>query len=334
MLRELDALHESGYRGHVDFVDDNLIGNKKAVRAFLPHLLAWQEAHDFPFELSTEASMNLADDTDLLDLMRQCGFFAVFVGIESPDPDTLVATKKKQNTRRDLTESVQRIYDAGMYVTAGFILGFDSEQHSVGPPMADFIEDATIPVSMVGLLYALPNTQLTRRLEREGRLYEGHDIQTADRQGDQCRHGLNYDTIRPRREILVDYLHVLTRIYDPAAYCARVERLIGKLKNLPDMRPFRSGDMRARNGGGLEIVNRIVSRYPEWRELMWSTFMRCYRANPRAARQTASLLALYLHLGPFAQEIIAETKRQIASLDAGTFVTPPRVRLPEQALSA
>ena len=124
MLAELDALYALGYRGHVDFVDDNLIGNKKAVRAFLPHLKAWQEAHDFPFEFSTEASINIADDHELLALMRDCGFFAIFVGIESPDPDTLVAMKKKQNTRRSLTDSVQKIYDAGMFVTAGFILGF------------------------------------------------------------------------------------------------------------------------------------------------------------------------------------------------------------------
>ena len=127
MLAELDALYELGYRGHVDFVDDNLIGNKKAVRAFLPHLKAWQQAHDFPFEFSTEASINIADDEALLELMRNCGFFAIFVGIESPDPKTLVAMQKKQNTRRNLVDSVQRIYGAGMMVTAGFILGFDSE---------------------------------------------------------------------------------------------------------------------------------------------------------------------------------------------------------------
>jgi radical SAM superfamily enzyme YgiQ (UPF0313 family) len=328
MLAELDHLYADGYRGHVDFVDDNLIGNKKAVRAFLPHLLAWQQAHDFPFEFSTEASMNLADDEDLLDLMRQCGFFAVFVGIESPDEETLVATKKKQNTRRSLTESVQRIYDAGMYITAGFILGFDSETKSVGKPMADFIEDAAIPVSMVGLLYALPNTQLTRRLTAEGRLYQGHEVQGHD-EGDHCRRGLNYETLRPRRDVLTDYRQVLERIYDPVAYCARVERLIGRLGNLPESRPFQPGDMRSRNSG-LETLNRIVGRFPELRDLMWSTFMRCYRANPRAARQTVTLLALYLHLGPFARFIVGETDKQIAEIDAGTFVTPARVREAER----
>ena len=112
--------------------------------------------------------------------------------------------KKKQNTRRSLTDSVQKIYDAGMFVTAGFILGFDSETGSVARPMADYIEEAAIPVAMVGLLYALPNTQLTRRLIGENRLYEGYDFH-PEGTGDQCSCGLNYVTARPRREILDDY---------------------------------------------------------------------------------------------------------------------------------
>ena len=132
MLAELDALYRLGYRGHVDFVDDNLIGNKKAVKAFLPELAAWLEAHDYPFEFSTEASLNLADDADFLVLMKRANFFGVFVGIESPDTETLVAMRKKQNTRRSIAESIHRIYAAGLFVTAGFIVGFDSETGSVG----------------------------------------------------------------------------------------------------------------------------------------------------------------------------------------------------------
>ena len=319
MLAELDALYALGFRGHVDFVDDNLIGNKKAVRAFLPHLKAWQEAHDFAFEFSTEASINIADDHELLALMRDCGFFAIFVGIESPDPDTLVAMKKKQNTRRSLTESVQKIYDAGMLVTAGFILGFDSETETVARPMADFIEDAAIPVAMVGLLYALPNTQLTRRLVSEHRLYEGHDFH-PENTGDQCRRGLNYETARPRREILDDYRQVLTRIYDPVAYCARVERLIGRLTWT---REPRWSDPRRRKE--IETVHRVVNRFPEWRDLLWDTYTRCYQINPHAIRQTVTLLALFLHLGAYARQIVAELEESIAEIDSGQFIPPPLV---------
>ena len=323
MLAELDALYALGYRGHVDFVDDNLIGNKKAVRAFLPHLKAWQEAHDFPFEFSTEASINIADDTELLALMRACGFFTLFVGIESPDPDTLVAMQKKQNTRRSLTDSVQRIYNAGMMVTAGFILGFDSETRSVADPMADFIEDASIPVAMVGLLSALPNTQMTRRLISEQRLHDGHDFHPAGR-GDQCTQGLNFETVRARRDILEDYCRVLRRIYEPAAFCARVERLIARLKwTGKSQQEYAADDFRRRHG--IETVRRIVSHYPEWRDVLWTTFMRCYQTNPTAVRQTVSLLALYLHLGPYARHAIAATEKAIADIDRGAYRRPARI---------
>jgi len=323
MLAELDALYALGYRGHVDFVDDNLIGNKKAVRAFLPHLKAWQEAHDFPFEFSTEASINIADDTELLASMRACGFFTLFVGIESPDPDTLVAMQKKQNTRRSLTDSVQRIYNAGMMVTAGFILGFDSETRSVADPMADFIEDASIPVAMVGLLSALPNTQMTRRLISEQRLHDGHDFHPAGR-GDQCTQGLNFETVRARRDILEDYCRVLRRIYEPAAFCARVERLIARLKwTGKSQQEYAADDFRRRHG--IETVRRIVSHYPEWRDVLWTTFMRCYQTNPTAVRQTVSLLALYLHLGPYARHAIAATEKAIADIDRGAYRRPARI---------
>jgi radical SAM superfamily enzyme YgiQ (UPF0313 family) len=323
ILSELDALYALGYRGHVDFVDDNLIGNKKAVRAFLPHLQAWQEAHGFPFEFSTEASINIADDKELLELMRACGFFTLFVGIESPDPGTLVAMRKKQNTRRSLTDSIERIYNTGMMVTAGFILGFDSETRSVADPMADFIEDATIPVAMVGLLSALPNTQMTRRLISEHRLHDGHDYHPTGR-GDQCMQGLNFETVRARRDILEDYCQVLRRIYEPAAFCARVERLIARLKwNGKPQQEYAADDFRRRHG--IETVRRIVSHYPEWRDLLWTTFMRCYQANPTTVRQTVSLLALYLHLGPYARQAIAATERAIADIEHGAYRLPARI---------
>jgi radical SAM superfamily enzyme YgiQ (UPF0313 family) len=193
ILAELETLYALGYRGHVDFVDDNLIGNKKTLKQFLPELKNWQEARNYPFEFSTEASVNLADDDSLLQMMRAANFFGVFVGIESPDPETLVAMKKKQNTRRDLVASIHKIYAAGMFVTAGFILGFDSEKASVSDAVVEFIEDSAVPMCMVGLLYALPNTQLTRRLAKEGRLHLGHDVAAATG-GDQCTTGLNFDT--------------------------------------------------------------------------------------------------------------------------------------------
>jgi radical SAM superfamily enzyme YgiQ (UPF0313 family) len=311
MLAELEALYQLGYRGHVDFVDDNLIGNKKALKTFLPELAAWLKAHDYPFEFSTEASINLADDDQLLDLMRQANFFTVFVGIESPDPKTLVHTRKKQNTRRDLAGSVHKIYRAGMFVTAGFIVGFDTEEVSMAEAMADFIEDAAIPVSMVGLLYALPNTQLTRRLEAAGRLHPDYGVATPET-GDQCIATMNFDPLRPLREILLDYRRVLERVYDPLAFAGRLDRLAGMLDRAGRPENFPGSDKRQVSLG---MVHEIVSRLPEARQPFWDTFVKCSQSNPAALRYIVMLMAFYLHLGPFAREVIAVIDARLVELD-------------------
>lgn len=317
MLAELEELYRLGYRGHVDFVDDNLIGNKKAVRTFIRELKSWLEQHDYPFEFTTEASLNLADDADFLQAMSEANFVGVFVGIESPEPDTLVAMRKKQNTRRSLVESIHKIYAAGMFVTAGFIVGFDSEKGSISDGMIQLIEDAAIPVCMVGLLYALPNTQLTRRLEREGRLHPTPDSYQAG-SADQCTHGLNFDTMRPRQEILFDYKRVLEKVYDPAAFAGRVERLVNLLDNSRRTRRTAAIDSRQRYDAS-EILSRIITRLPEPREIFWPTFSKCVSRNPQSARWLVALIALYLHLGPFSQYVIGKIDEQIEELSAGNL---------------
>jgi radical SAM superfamily enzyme YgiQ (UPF0313 family) len=320
ILVELETLYALGYRGHVDFVDDNLIGNKRALKLFLPELKIWQEARDYPFEFSTEASVNLADDDILLQMMRAANFFGVFIGIESPDPETLVAMKKKQNTRRDLVASVHKIYAAGMFVTAGFILGFDSEKGSVSDAVVEFIEDSAIPMCMVGLLYALPNTQLTRRLANEGRLHQGHDV-AATTGGDQCTTGLNFDTLRPLRDVLEDYKRVLERIYEPNAYAGRLERLALLLDRSNSRRDLPEGDVRGRINV-LELMHRVVTTLPETREPFWRAFAACARDNVSAVRIIVAFMVLYLHLGPFSRLVIAAIDRRIRALDG----QPPPIK--------
>ena len=151
IFAELQALYDRGYRGHVDFVDDNFIGNRKHVRPMMPKLKQWLQQHDYPFEFTTEASINIADDDDMLQAMKDANFFGIFVGIESPDPETLIQMRKKQNTKRNIAESIHKIYSYGMFVTAGFILGFDTEKVSIAHSMTEFIEDTSVPVCMVGL---------------------------------------------------------------------------------------------------------------------------------------------------------------------------------------
>ena len=230
--------------------------------------------------------------------MREANFFAVFVGIESPDPKTLVHTKKKQNTRRSLAESVHKIYRAGMFVTAGFIVGFDSEEVSVADAMADFIEESAIPVCMVGLLYALPNTQLTRRLALAGRLHPAHDVATPET-GDQCTATTNFDTLRPLSEVLLDYRRILERVYDPAAFAGQLERLSDMLDRSGRANVEHAADKRYKLGS-IEMVRAIVNHLPEAREVFWRTFVKCQKSNPAAVRFIMTLMAFYLHLGPYA----------------------------------
>ena len=318
MLAELDELYRLGYRGHVDFVDDNLIGNKKAVRTFMPELQAWLERNDYPFEFTTEASLNLADDDAFLKAMSDANFVGVFIGIESPDSDTLVAMKKKQNTRRSLVESIKKIYAAGIFVTGGFIVGFDSEKGSIADGMIELIEDAAIPVCMVGLLYALPNTQLTRRLEKEGRLHPTPDSYLPGT-ADQCTQGLNFDTMRSRQEILLDYKRILEKVYDPQAFAGRLERLTSLLNNSNRKRQTRAND--SRHGfSGSDMVHRIISNLPEPREIFWPAFKRCVSSNPQSARWIVALTALYLHLGPFSRYVIGLIEQKIDDPEAGNFV--------------
>ncbi len=321
MLAELDELYRLGYRGLVDFVDDNLIGNKKAVKAFLPDLAQWLEARDYPFEFTTEASLNLADDHELLMLLNRANFVGVFVGIESPDAATLIAMRKKQNTRRNIAQSIHRIYAAGLFVHAGFIIGFDSETESVADAMVELIEEAAIPVCMVGLLYALPNTQLTRRLEKAGRLHphlRREDVMSAD----QCTMGLNFGTLRPRQEVLGDYARVLQLIYDPAAFAGRLQRLAKMLDNCRRKRRTRAQDSRG-DSGNIEMLHRIISNLPEPRELFGRTLAQCVASNRDSTRRILLLMALYQDVGPFSRDVIARIEGMIAAIEP--VVIEPRV---------
>src|SRR5580700_61498 len=320
MLGELEALYQLGYRGHVDFVDDNLIGNKKAIKAFLPHLIRWLEEHDYPFEFSTEASLNLADDTELIDMLKKANFFVIFMGIESPDTDTLIAMRKKQNTRRSIPDSVHKIYRAGIFVTAGFIVGFDSEKGAIAEPMIELIEDCAIPMSAVGLLWALPNTQLSRRLAREGRLQV--DAEFLPKGGnDQIASGLNFETKRPRLEVLRDLRRVLATVYTPEAYCGRIDRLVSLLDCSDRRREMPKGDIRAKIGT-VNVVQEILRRMPEHRDRFWRTFTNCLNSNPGAMRAVVTLMGFYLHIGPYTRYAVAQLDKQIEALEQGTFVAP------------
>lgn len=214
MLAELDVLKESGWRGTVFIVDDNFIGNKKNVKLMLPHLAQWQERNERPFTFITEASVNLADDEKLLDLMRRAGFNRAFLGIETPVEASLIEAQKGQNTRHDLLESVKKIQSYGIEVMAGFIVGFDNDPEDIFERMTHFIRESAIPLAMVGLLTALPNTQLWRRLSGEGRLL-------GESGGNNTHSDLNFIPRMDSTILVEGYKSILRSIYDTREYYDR-----------------------------------------------------------------------------------------------------------------
>ena len=219
---ELDQLHRLGWRGSVFMVDDNFIGNKKSVKALLPRLVRWMADHKYPFTLYTEASLNLAEDEDLLAMMREARFTRVFLGIETPVEESLKETTKFQNLRKDLLESVRLIQAYGMEVMAGFIVGFDNDPPDVFDRQIEFIRQAAIPLSMVGLLNAAPNTQLWRRLKAEGRLLKAS-------LGNNTIADLNFIPRMDTQELIDGYRRILQTIYNPREYFQRASAFLTQL---------------------------------------------------------------------------------------------------------
>jgi len=225
LLSELDQLYALGWRGEVFLVDDNFIGNKKNVKLLLPQLNEWQQLHGYPFSFTTEASIDLASDAGLMQSMVGSGFRRVFLGIETPDQSSLRLTNKLQNTRGSLVEAVDAITGHGLLVMAGFILGIDGEQAGAGQRIVEFVNQTSIPLAMLGILVALPNTALWHRLAQEKRLLKSDD---QFDQGVQT-HLLNFVPDRPIEEIASEFLAAFSDLYDPTSYAKRVYRYACKL---------------------------------------------------------------------------------------------------------
>jgi len=222
ILAEFDSLRGLGWRGTVFIVDDNFIGNKKNVRRLLPELADWQRRHGYPFCLVTEASVNLAEDEPLLDSMRSAGFRRVFLGIETPVEESLHEAQKSQN-RGNLLDSVKKIQSYGMEVMAGFIVGFDSDPEDIFERQIGFIRDSAIPLAMVGLLTALPDTQLWRRLKQEGRLL-------SESTGNNTNCELNFVPKMDPARLIAGYQSIMRTIYKSSEY---YERALDSLKRTP-----------------------------------------------------------------------------------------------------
>jgi radical SAM superfamily enzyme YgiQ (UPF0313 family) len=225
VIAELDALRQTGWRGTLFIVDDNFIGNKRNVKKLMPDLVEWQRKHGQPFSLLTEASVNLADDDALLQMMRAAGFRNVFLGIETPVEESLKEAQKTQN-RGNLLESVKKIQSYGMEVMGGFIVGFDHDPEDIFQRQINFIRESAIPLAMVGLLTALPDTQLWRRLKHEGRLL-------AESNGNNTSDMLNFIPKMDPKVLVDGYHSIVQTIYNSREYYQRALECLRRVSGTP-----------------------------------------------------------------------------------------------------
>ncbi|MCX7786304.1 MAG: B12-binding domain-containing radical SAM protein [Spirochaetes bacterium] len=222
-ITELESALNLGFKGNVFIVDDNFIGNRKRVKELLRVLVSWQETHHYPVQFCTEASIDLAKDDELLDLMVQAGFYMVFLGLETPLEHSLKEARKIQNLNTDALESVRKIQSRGIEVTGGFIIGFDSDPSDIADRQRSFIEELAVPTAMVGLLTALPGTRLYKRLVQEGRL-----LRTAS--GNNTHElQINFLPRQPLQTLLENYRILLSEIYKPNAYFKRCLEFLNRL---------------------------------------------------------------------------------------------------------
>lgn len=230
-LAELDSLYAAGWRGDVFIVDDNLIGHKKHLKHdLLPALIRWSEMKKYPFHFTAEVSMNLADDESLIRMMVRAGFEHVFIGIETPNNESLAECGKSQNLNRDMTVSVHQLQRKGLRVSGGFIVGFDHDPPSIFDRQIQFIRSSGIVTAMVGILNAPSGTKLFRRLQSEKRLL-------GVMSGDNMDGSTNFITRMHPEKLSEGYKNILRTIYSPKEYYVRVKSMIQEFRPFPDMKP-------------------------------------------------------------------------------------------------
>ena len=274
IIAELDSLYGMGWRGQVFFVDDNFIGNKKyLMNQLLPALIEWRKEKK-GFLFNTEASINLADNEDLMETMVHAGFDTVFIGIETPDEEGLAGCNKKQNKNRDLIDSVKRIQRTGLQVQGGFIVGFDSDGPSIFQRQIDFIQNSGIVTAMVGLLQAPPGTKLYERLKREGRLQ-------GSVSGDNVDGTTNIIPKMDLNQLLNGYQKILTHIYRPRPYYRRVKTFLREYKAPRISIPVDFQRILAVFRTSIRIGIFGKERIQYWNLLVWTLF-RCPKLLPLA----------------------------------------------------
>ena len=269
LLQELDVIYEKGWKGGVFFVDDNFIGNRKKLKEdILPLLIQWMVKKKYPFSFITEASINLSDDEELMQLMVKAGFNSVFVGVETVCEESLTECNKLQNKNRDLVECVKKMQHAGLQVQGGFIVGFDSDSPTIFKRMIEFIQDSGIVTAMVGLLNAPKGTRLYQRLMEEGRISSSFSGSNTD---------LSINFIpKMNLDILMNgYNHIINTIYSPKHYYERVMNFLKEYQPCKfDMPHFSFNQFAALLKANFHLGFIGKERRYYWKLFFWSAFKR------------------------------------------------------------
>jgi len=316
LIAELQALYDLGWRRSIFLVDDNFIGNKRNAKLLLPAMREWLSERGYPFSFATEASVDLAADEELLQLMAECRFESVFLGIETPDEASLSVAGKHQNTRSSLVEAVDRITSYGIRVMAGFIIGFDGEQAGAGDRIVRFVSLTGIPAAMMGMLQALPNTGLWHRLEKEGRLIQ----EKADAKGVNQTNLLNFVPTRPIREIANEYVQAFCQLYEPNAYIDRVTHYYLKMGK-PRWHAFYKAEKSDQSSlpslTDIRALSIVVWRQGFKRNTrfrFWKSLAIIAMRNPKLLEQFLVVLAHNEHFQEYRGVVTKEIQDQMAAL--------------------
>ena len=313
VMAEIREIYRLGIR-NIFVVDDNFIGNKKEAKALLHALAEWQKTNDYPIEMMTEVTLNIAQDDELLQLMREANFTTIFVGIESPRAASLQETHKTQNLRESILDSVHRIQRAGMEVMAGMIVGFDHDDPSIFDEQFAFIQAARIPVSMTGMLNAVPKTPLYQRLKQAGRLI-------AESVGDQFVFTNIVPASMSRVQLYEGYKHLLERLYSYRNYRRRVMQLILHKGAQVQTRLVASGqDLRIFRG---VLWHCILRASPRRAWLTVSLMIETALRRPRAMRDAITFALLHKHL----YEYMRDTCKQLDQLARELKEFPEELRM-------
>ena len=303
LLGELQALYDLGWRGGVFMVDDNFIGNKRNVKLLLQDLKTWQQERNYPFRFDTEASLDLAQDDELIQLMLECNFAAVFMGIETPDIESLRFTKKLQNTRSSLLDSIDKVTRSGLRVIAGFIIGFDGEKPGAGQRIVEFAEITGIPTTTFAMLQALPHTALWHRLEKEGRLIQGSgNINQTTL--------MNFVPTRPVEEIAQEYVEAFSALYEPQQYLDRVYRYFLKLGAPKVQTPFQWPQWVVVRALAIVIWRQGVVRATRWQ--FWHHLLHMLWQNPAVVEQYITVCAHNEHFLEYRDIVRQQIAAQLA----------------------